>query len=272
MPATVIEEVGRSGGQFARQWRFKVWGVASEGEAIGATYTHLVDQLGAYALLDGLILRDISFDETAVTGVYETTASWGLAAPPEPSATNTFSISFDFAGQPQKVVLPVNPIRVYGESGYLGSNGVRLIGDGGRGEPPEGVEVFEPVLNFSETHYKPSAFVDISYIALLNQLIGRVNSVAWRGFAAGELLATGVSGARRTIRDDWELQFKFAARANKAALNVGGITVYNKNGWDFLWPRTVDNIVNGKLTTIVKDVCLTMPFETQDFVYFGIGI
>lgn len=270
--ATVVKLLGNTGGYGSRQRKYGVWGVAGELAAILATGAAIEAELGYGSLLDGLVLRDIAYDEQTAEGVYECTASWGMAAPPEPPQTSSFAVSFDFSTVQQKILLPVNPILVYDESGAVEDHGVELIGDDGKGAA-EGVEIPEPSLAISHTYYLPPETVTNAYIAALNGLVGRVNNATFKGFAAGTLLSTGVSGARRSVIDDWELQFKFQARENKVNLVIGGITIPLKKGWDFVWPRVgvkLDATVKG-LKRSVKQIALTSPIEAVDYSGFGIG-
>lgn len=271
--ATVVEETRRSGGIGSRTRSYAVWGESSESAAMGALLTHLSGELGAFLILDGLALRSLDYDEE-VAGVYKFKAGWGEVGRPEPAETNSFSITFDFAAEAQKVVLPVNAILVYDADGEVTDAAAKpqLIGDAGDGEKPEGVEVFEPKLSFSETHYKPSDFVDNDYLRLLRTLIGRTNSEEWRGFEVGELIATGVSGSRRSVRDDWELQFKFVAGEHQEDLEIAGITIPVKHAWDYLWPRLGWKFDTLTWTTKrnVRQICLTNPFRSADYTLFGI--
>lgn len=273
--STTVEIIGRSGGTAGRRRVYAVWGVASEAAALSAVAGAILDELGNLGTLDGFALRSLDYDELSADDAYTVTAGWGAEGAPQPPETNSFSISFDFAAQAQKVVLPINPIRVYGPSGLISSPDppVRMIGDRGDGEQPEGVEVYEPFLTFSETQYKPGDFVTTDYLRLLRRLIGRTNNASWRGFEEGELMAMGVSGARRSIRDDWELQFKFAAREHQTDVVVAGITVAVKRGWEFLWPQVARGADTTDHLTVqrVKRICVTNPFRTADYTLFGIG-
>jgi hypothetical protein len=57
---------------------------------------------------------------------------------------------------------------------------------------------------------------------------------------------------------------------------LGDITIPIKQGWDFLWPRMgtflpttpgADFLVAKK----VRQICVTNPFMTASFAFFGIG-
>lgn len=108
--------------------------------------------------------------------------------------------------------------------------GINVTDDGA-----QGVERTVPVFNFSETHYKTSAQVTQAYIGSLFALTGTVNTAAFKGFAAGEVLFLGASGSKRGAFGDWELTYNFAASPNITNGTVGTFTGVNKQGWDYLW-------------------------------------
>lgn len=104
----------------------------------------------------------------------------------------------------------------------------------------EGVDITVPVYQFAETHYLPNTTVTPAYKATLFALTGKVNSAAFKGFAAGECLFLGAAGAKRG-QGDWEIAFRFAASPNVTNLAIGDITGISKKGWEYLWVRYADS-------------------------------
>lgn len=276
MPTTVKRLIGHSGSTGGRSRTYLVDGAASEAAALTAALDQIITDVGATLALDGFALRGLDYRETGREGCYSITAGWGREQKPDPPETNSFSLSFDFSTQPQRIVVPINPITVYDADGEVADHGIHLIGETGLpDEPPEGVEIPEPTLSFSKTVYKPADFVDNDYLDTLSTLVGHTNTGSFMGFAAGRLLSIGVSGSRRTIREDWELQFKFAARKHQTDLTIAGITVAVKKGWDFLWPIRARELIGAgakqRYAQQIKAIAVTSPLPSADYAGFDIG-
>lgn len=105
----------------------------------------------------------------------------------------------------------------------------------------EGVDIVVPVFKFTRTHYLPASWVTAAYQNTIYKLTGAVNDKNYLGYKSGELRFDGATGSIR-VGGDWEIQFKFAASPNKTDLTVGDITGINKEGWDKLWIRYVDQV------------------------------
>ncbi len=111
-----------------------------------------------------------------------------------------------------------------------------------------------------------------AYRQMLFVMSWTVNSIAWRGFAIGEVLFEGASGSKRN-QDDWELTFKFAASPNAGGLAIGDITGIVKRGWDYLWVRYADQ-VDSSAEALVKRplaVYVEQVYKYTDFTNLGLG-
>ena len=139
----------------------------------------------------------------------------------------------------------------------------------------EGVDITVPVFQFSETHYFTNGQVTPSYKGTLFTLTGKVNSGAFKGFQAGEVLFLGASGSRRGTDpdDDWEITFRFAASPNETGLSVGSITGINKKGWEYLWVRYADDEDANAKVLVKKPIAAYVErvYENGDFSGLGIG-
>jgi hypothetical protein len=136
----------------------------------------------------------------------------------------------------------------------------------------EGTDVTVPVYNFTETHYIDDFLVTGAYKATLFFLTGRVNNASFKGFAKGEVLFLGASGAKRGF-DDWEITFRFAASPNVTGLSLGSITGIDKEGWHYLWVRFTDDEDSTAKTLIKKPIAayVEQVYEYGDFSGLGIG-
>lgn len=101
----------------------------------------------------------------------------------------------------------------------------------------EGVDWPVPAFAFSEQHRLSDALVTPAYKLLLMELTGKVNSVAFRGWAPGECRFDGATG-NKTGTGLWDMTFSFSVMPNGTNIEVGGINVPAKAGWDYLWVQS----------------------------------
>lgn len=134
----------------------------------------------------------------------------------------------------------------------------------------EGTDVTLPTYAFSETYTFPLAAVNDTYRATLFQLTGTVNDAAFRGLERGECLFLGASGSRRG-NDDVEITFKFAGSANRRNFKIGSITVEEKLGWDYLWVRYLDKVVDQSLVKQPKAAFVERVYRFANFDLLGIS-
>ena len=134
----------------------------------------------------------------------------------------------------------------------------------------EGTDVTLPTYAFSETYTFPLAAVNETYRATLFQLTGTVNDATFRGLERGECLFLGASGSRRG-NDDVEITFKFAGSANRRNFKVGSIAVEEKLGWDYLWVRYLDKVVDQALVKQPKAVFVERVYKFANFDLLGIS-
>ncbi len=217
---------------------------------------------------DGLSLlpRDSASVEPLGTDLWEGVVRYGVV-PQEDEST----FSFDTAGGSRHITQSKETVGAYAPPGVTPPNFQGAIGV--TGDSVEGVDITVPVYQFAETHYLPDALVTPAYKLTLFQLTGRVNDGAWKGFAAGEVLFLGASGAKRGL-GPWEITYRFAAGPNESDLTVGAITGIAKKGWEYLWVRYADTedtaakaLVKQPLAAYVERV-----YEEGDFAGLGIGV
>jgi len=179
--------------------------------------------------------------------------------------------SFETSGGTQHITQSIQTRNIYG---LLGSD--LLDGAiGFDGENVAGVDIAVPVFNFSETHYFEPASVDNTFKGHLFRTTGTVNLNAFRGFAPGEVLFLGASGARRgTDPDDlWEISYKFAASPNRTDIQIGDISNIAKQGWDYLWVQYAAEVDDTVHVLIKKPVAVYIEqvYRQSDFSVLGIG-
>jgi hypothetical protein len=283
MPVTV-ETLGRqfqisASGSVTR--RYFARGAATELEASTAVLAYLVADLGTPPNIGGLVFQDITGTERVKEG-WECEASWGQFQQKEVPQAGASEFSFEFQVQPVKVVIPVSPQRVYKRGDDpLKPPKIALIGDQGLPDTaPEGVEVYEPTHCEQETHYLASSAITPTYKAQMKSLLGRTNAAAFKGSDAGECLLQSVQGQKRGS-EDWQVSFRWAVRENQADLDIDGIVVASKGGWEYLWPRYHLKKAEGDpegegdepvtLSRHIRYIVVAQVFRPGDYSLLGIG-
>lgn len=196
-----------------------------------------------------------SKDRESSTGESDETTDYGNSDP---------SVSFDTTGGSRHINTSLKTISKVPNNATDYGGAIGVDGEGN----VNGVDVSMPVMTFSETHYlKPSRVTD-AYKKQLFSLTGKVNDNAFRGFSIGEVLFLGVNGRRTgTSADDlWELTFNFSVSPNQSEVKISdSISVTNKAGWDYLWVRFGDKVVNGAITKVPVAAYVERVYEAADF-------
>ncbi len=206
-------------------------------------------------------------DTTVHDGRWIATVRYGVKPPAEVGES---SFSFDTGGGTQHITQSISTVNRYAPPGKTAPDFGGAIGV--THDNVEGVDITVPVYAFSETHYLADAVVTPAYRGTLFNLTGKVNNASFKGLAAGECLFLGASGSKRGA-DDWEISFKFAGSPNRTNINVGGITVSSKKGWEYMWVRYADSEDAGANAIVKKPAAVYVEkvYEEGNFAGLGIG-
>lgn len=257
MPASAKEKPNRTGelgdsGSGSRGRTWQIFDAADELEALA-----ILDE-EAPATLDGLPRKlPIKVKEVDPTAqLWEGEVNYEQAAPTggndsqlPPDGTNSFS--FEITGKQQKITNSKFTVARWSESGqdFAGDEtpdfgGLINVSVKGDKVAVDGVEIVIPEFNFSETHIKTG--LTLTYVNLIGDTVGKVNTLPFRGRESGSVLMTGASGNRKGLTK-WEITFKFAYSENRDDIEVGDIGPIEKLGWEFLWvfPRNTEQDVTG---------------------------
>ena len=178
------------------------------------------------------------------------------------------SVSFEVAGSQTKMTCSLGTRGGWAVSGspqnYGGLIGVTTDG-------VEGVDIDTAVSTFCETVNFHPWFLTSSYVAFLARAYGCINSVPFRGFAAGEVRFLGASGGYRQNDKVAELTFKFAVSPNAMNIRVGNMIIPFKYGWDYLWVRWADIKRNGVCIKVPVEAYIEKVYQDMNFYALGIG-
>jgi hypothetical protein len=138
-----------------------------------------------------------------------------------------------------------------------------------------GVDVVSPQLQWQEQYDVPNTYITSAYIRGLAGITGTVNNASFRGFAAGEVLFVGCSGAQEWDDDKgrgpWSLTYRFVASQNVTNKTIGSISGIDKKGHEYLWVRYEDAVSSSSLIKQPKAVYVDKVYMDGDFSGLGIG-
>ena len=207
-------------------------------------------------------------------------STW-VATPAPSTGDNVFE--FRAGGGSEHIQRSLETVHVYprpgttapDQHGYIGVQassgqaGVTVLGmDRGGGETTgPGTSAW------TERVYVPAGIVNAAYRRILMNGTWHVNSSAFRGWDAGEILFTSLQGGKRGL-GDWELSFEFARSANERNIIRGAITGIEKRGWDYLWEYYAVGVDEGaqKLVAVPEAVYVERVYDYLDFRVLGIGV
>lgn len=114
----------------------------------------------------------------------------------------------------------------------------------------------------------PSGFVTSTYEALVESMVGAVNSSPFKGRPAGSMRfvqcnSSLTRGGSMTMT--WGMQYS----ANQTGLTIGGISSINKLGHQLLWQLDDRQISNGKQVLVPRAVYVQTVFPTADLNQLG---
>ena len=223
------EKIDADGNVVEVEIPYLVFNVADESAALAAARPRV-------KTVAGMTLDSIEVMERVNETTWKVKAVYALASGDgggEGGDEDSFSTSFDTGGGTMHLnqsygTVSKTPNDAPDFGGAIGVDGEGNIA---------GVDVTMPVFNFEETHTLSGTVVTDSWKKKVAALTGSVNSGAFRGFEAGEVLFLGASGSKRSKKAsaDWEITFRFAVSANQTRLRVGDLNVDSKRGWDYLW-------------------------------------
>lgn len=260
MAGVLIEKAERSATEAespTRELTYFVHGAADDFEA------KTLVAGGSPLTYDGMLRSSIRLTELA-PGRHEATVSYAdKQTDPTGGYTfqttgNTLHIVYDITNKPY----PVPGKAVIDNKGLIGVHGKDV----------DGVDIVQPVYNFTETYLFDQAAVTAAYKATLFQLTGTVNKFIFKGFQPGEVLFLGAEGGSDGL-DRVKITYHFSCSQNATNLKVGPITGIDKKGWEYLSIRYIDTL-DGVGVAIAKKprmVYVHQVYELKDFAGLGIG-
>lgn len=272
----VVEGLGRSAqvdeaGNVERE--YVAVDYSDEIAAEAAVLAFIVSDLGDPPLRGSLLLRSIKARETNVKDTYRAVATWGVFQEKTPTAegSNDYAFEFELETVHINTAIDVTPYDLPSFTAIPAPDIGRAIGWNPKDKTIGGIDIEEPVYSWSETHYKPLADLTSAYKNAIGAILqAPVNNGTFRGYDAGEVKITGVSGQQRGATDA-ALTFRFKQRPNQS-ISFGGATI-DKKGWErleILYDRS-DAVMPGKfILPKAIGAYVQQVYETSDFAGLAI--
>ena len=211
----------------------------------------------------GMLRKSIEIGDRVNEDSWRVTVRYEPPEPQEQTAPDAV-VAFDSTGGTQHITQSIQTLGAYGP----GASSLLGGAIGYDGEQVAGVDITVPVWNWSETHYLDDAQVNAPAYYFLT---GKVNSDAFRGYSAGEVLFLGATGQKRGDAK-WEVTFKFAASLNKTGIQVGDITGISKRGWDYMWVQYADDVDDVAKVRIKKPAAVYIEQVYEEGAFSSLGI
>lgn len=233
---------------------------------------------------EGLFRSGIRFDgygdggEIEMTVIYENPdnesggASSGTGSSSE---SDPPTAAFDCGGAPKRLNYSSKPPRkAYSAEGYSKDPGGAIGWNGKTGPECEiaGIEI--PIGEMRETYTKVMSRgkLTVDFKRKVNRLVGKVNSTAWKGWEAGEVMFMGASytaplkGTTRVT-----VTFNFTVRENEKDAKVNGISCGSRKGFEAIWAVPSSKSANNLQKVDVDAVYISEVCESADFGILGLG-
>ena len=177
----------------------------------------------------------ISVDEVGSSEIWEGRANYAAQA----QAGDSADYEFEIGGRTQHINCALTHVADYKRTGDTNAarNHHGLIGVTPEGV--EGIDIEVPEYQWSE-HLILSAAIVATYKSAWYALYNHVNSLPFKGFAAGECRFRGCTGSRRKSTGDYAMTFQYVASPNRTNITIGPagddqIVIDAKRGQDLLW-------------------------------------
>lgn len=127
----------------------------------------------------------------------------------------------------------------------------------------EGAEVIEATWSESITAYVANSSI-ATLKAAAYACTGKVNDDEWRGFAAGEVLLTEVTGQKRS-EGDWEVTFRFLMSPNLTDFTPTGSLTLDKGGHHVVWVQYEETVAANQNQFVAVAAYAEQVYDEADF-------
>lgn len=201
--------------------------------------------------------------------VYHVTARWVRQDQQQKPPTGQWKFAFSTTGGSFHITHSRETVSKYPSTAPSYEQAINVVKRDGNDMDIEGAEIVIPACKLTYTYSHPLGVVNEAFARTIASLTAGVNSAAWRGFAAGELIFLGAEGSDGT-NSEAEVNYQFAYEPNLENLVYGSITGVSKQGHDLLWVEKKLDTASGKPVVKVLAVRIERCYPRFNFAA-GLG-
>lgn len=127
----------------------------------------------------------------------------------------------------------------------------------------EGTQIVIKSMKLNVSYKHPTGVVTMPFAMALADLTGTVNSTKMFNRPAGEVLFLGAEGSDGTEAEA-VVKCAFAIEKNLQNKIIGGITVAQKNGWDYSWIEFKTAKDGGREVTVPRQINIERVYDRTD--------
>jgi hypothetical protein len=127
----------------------------------------------------------------------------------------------------------------------------------------EGTSIIIKSMKLNVSYKHPTGVVTLPFAMALADLTGMVNSTPMFNRPAGEVLFLGAEGSDGTEAEA-VVKCAFAIEKNLQNKIIGGITVAQKNGWDYSWIEFKTAKDGGREVTVPRQINIERVYDRVD--------
>lgn len=179
------------------------------------------------------------------------------------------TVSFDCGGGMKHLNYSLSQRKAYGEKDAGGSIGW----NGKPGDDCEIAGVDVPTAQLRETYTKLMRISNLgtTYKRNVAALVGKVNSGSFKGWLPGEVMFLGMSYSTPAKKaKKVTVTFNFAIQLNETAVKIGGKSIGNKKGFEYVWAISKTTAANGIPKVEVEGIYVDQVCEYASFSALGL--
>lgn len=259
--------IDKKGNYTSIEVQYLVFGVTTEEEALTAVHGK------APAESKGLPLDSIEIDTRETNDTFRVNAIYreeevevGDSGGDDDDETPTES--FDCGGGTKHLLYSFGQRKVYGDKDAGGAIGW----NGKSGDDCEIAGVDVPTAQLRETYTKPMKISKLttSFKRKVAALVGKVNSGAFKGWNAGEVMFLGMSYSTPAKKaKKVTVSFNFAIQPNESGVKVAGKSV-TKKGFEYVWAISKTVASSGTPKLEVEGIYVDQVCEYASFSGLGL--
>jgi len=217
-------------------------------------------------------LSSLEISERAGEKTFKVSAQYDYKASENSSTKTEATESFECGGGTKHMSHAIEQTCVYSDDGEEEDDADGGIGWNGKfGTEAEYTGVDVPIADMRQSYTKTvsSSKMSTSYKKKVADLVGKVNSSSWKGWAAGEVMFLGMS-ASGPSKKKVTVTYNFRIIPNESDCKIAGKSIGSKKGFEYIWARNVSEVDDDEAKQKVAKIYKSKVCESGSFSALGI--